>query len=372
MTAPTYVSEYATAFNTTGSPKTCLNSVSINSGNVLVGMVASEHANEVVDLALTENGSASWQEEQTHIEDAFTETLVSSYVATSDETITVTATYTDSLYWGANVVRFSGTDGIGASNKNISDTGNPSVTLTTTQADSAIVVIVGDYFARSGTGTWTSNGGAGSATPLTGYPGDSDHYGVHIAYYPNAGSVGSKTVGMSTPASMRWTIVAIEVLGSEATTQSYTFTASGSYTYAGTSTVSRVYLQVGLNDLGETALLEYIVGKNASPEQLVYKLFVGSTVPAENSTVGDFVEVAGGGYASKTLVGSSWTVSGGTATHPQLIYTFTGSIDNGPVVGYYVTRVTTGDLIYAERSSFTFNPASEGDAFLIRPTISLD
>lgn len=90
--------------------------------------------------------------------------------------------------------------------------GSPSVSLTTTQANSAIVVIVSDWNAGSGTQTFTNNF-SGTPTALTDYPGDGARYGVAIAYFPDAGAVGSKTVGMSAPTGQKWTIIAIEVKG---------------------------------------------------------------------------------------------------------------------------------------------------------------
>lgn len=210
LAAPTFVSEYPTAFNSVTSPKTAVNAVSINTGDVLIGVAA--HESDTGTLAITEDGAASWVSQQTYKTTDYSETSAWSYVATTSETLTVTFT-DNSGYFGGNVVRFSGSDGVGASAKNQGASGSPSVNITTTQANSAIVVIVSDWNATGGTQTFTSDGGAGSPTNLTDYPGDSSHYGVAIAYYPNAGAVGSKTVGMSAPTGQKWTIVAVEVKG---------------------------------------------------------------------------------------------------------------------------------------------------------------
>jgi hypothetical protein len=209
MAAPTFVAQYATAFNSTTSPKTAMSAVAINSGDVLVAVSAEESDTAVSE---TENGTASWVNLQNFTTVDYTATRASRYIATGNENLTVTFTCAGN-WFGGNVIRFSGSAGIGGSNIANGSSGNPSVSYTTTQANSALVVISGDWNARSGTQTFTSSGGAGSPTDLTDYPGDSSKYGVAIAYYPDAGAVGSKTVGMSAPTGQKWVIIVVEVLG---------------------------------------------------------------------------------------------------------------------------------------------------------------
>ena len=218
MTAPTYVAQYATAFNSATSPKTAMSAVSINSGDVLIGVGAHENEQGTA-LSITENGGASWVAAQALSQTNYCETRGWSYTATASESLTVT--FTKSLvYFGGNIVRFSGTDGVGASAVNNGASGTPSVSITTTQANSAIVVIATDWNASTGSQTFTSSGGAGSPTALTGYVGDNNHYGVAIAYYADAGAVEKKTVGMSAPTNQKWSIIAVEVKGTAASAAS--------------------------------------------------------------------------------------------------------------------------------------------------------
>ena len=212
MAAPTYVNQYATAFNNNTSPKTAMNAVSINSGDVLVALGAAE--NNLATLSISENGSASTTLQRSFVSTDYSSTYGWSYVASGDETITVSFSKAGGTleYFGANVIRFSGSDGVGASNVANGSSGNPSVSLTTTQANSAIVVICSDWNANSGTQTFTNNF-SGTPTALTDYSGDAAHYGVAIAYFPDAGAAGSKTVGMSAPTGQKWAIIAIEVKG---------------------------------------------------------------------------------------------------------------------------------------------------------------
>lgn len=188
-----------------------MSGVSINTGDVLVGIVVGENQ-DAAPLALTENGSSSWVLAQDDATTDYAVRLVSSYTASSNESITVTATSSGVRFFGCNVVRFSATDGVGASAENQGASGSPTLSITTTQDNSAIVVVCTDWNAVSGTQTFTNNFG-GSATALTGYPGDSAKYGAAIAYFPDAGAAGSKTIGMSAPTGQKWSISAIEVKG---------------------------------------------------------------------------------------------------------------------------------------------------------------
>lgn len=208
--APIFVAQYATPFNTDTSPKAAMNAVAINSGDVLVALAATERGTAIT---LTENGAATATLQRSSTTADYAAVSGWTYVAPANETITVSFSISVADWFGGNVVRFSGSSGVGASNVAIGASGSPSVSLTTTQANSAIVVICSDWNAVSGTQTFTNNFG-GTPTALTDYPGDTSKYGVALAYFPDAGAIGSKTVGMSAPAGQKWSIIAIEVKGS--------------------------------------------------------------------------------------------------------------------------------------------------------------
>lgn len=213
MAAPTFIAQYATAFNSDGSSKTAMSAVSINSDDVIVLVSASE--NYLGLTSETENGAGSFTNQEVFNTSNYCYTRASTYIAPANETITINVTKTGAIaYFGGNAVRFSGSSGIGATEINNGASGTPSVSITTTQANSAIVVIASDWNASTGSQTFTSSGGAGSPSDLTGFPGDNSHYGVAVAYYADAGSAGSKTVGMSAPTNQKWAIIAIEVKGS--------------------------------------------------------------------------------------------------------------------------------------------------------------
>lgn len=128
-------------------------------------------------------------------------------------------------------------------------------------------------------------------------------------------------------------------------------------------------------NVGENIALSYLVGKTTTVRDLIYRLFATNVTPAETDTAGSYTEATGGGYASKTLTGASWTVTNGaptSAAYAQQDWTFTGPLTtNGTVYGYYVTRATDGDLVLAE--AFTsFTPTANGDKILLTPQITAD
>ena len=128
-------------------------------------------------------------------------------------------------------------------------------------------------------------------------------------------------------------------------------------------------------NVGENIALSYLVGKTTVVRDLIYRLFATNITPAETDTAGTYTEAAGGGYASKTLTGASWTITNGAptdASYAQQTWTFTGALTTNPTIyGYYVTRVTDADLVLAE--TFTsFTPASNGDQILLTPHITAD
>ena len=86
-------------------------------------------------------------------------------------------------------------------------------------------------------------------------------------------------------------------------------------------------------------------------------------------------DVTGGGYASKTLTGASWTVTAGnpsTAAYAAQTWTFTGALTtNTTTYGYYATRLSSGVLAHSETFA-NFTPAASGDNIILTPQITAD
>ena len=126
----------------------------------------------------------------------------------------------------------------------------------------------------------------------------------------------------------------------------------------------------------EVIMLNYILNIDA-PENLSIQLYANNVIPDENSTVASFTEVANGlGYTTGgiSLIPGSWSVISGNpsqAEHTEVTWTFTGAAGN--VYGYYVTRDTGGELMWAERfTNGPFNITTNGDEIKITPRLTLE
>jgi len=126
----------------------------------------------------------------------------------------------------------------------------------------------------------------------------------------------------------------------------------------------------------EVIMLNYVLNIDA-PENLSLRLYGNNVIPNENSTVATFIELANAfGYTTggQSLIPGSWSVISGNpsqAEHTELTWTFTGAA--GLVYGYYVTRDTGGELMWAERfTNGPFNITVNGDQIKITPRLTLE
>lgn len=116
---------------------------------------------------------------------------------------------------------------------------------------------------------------------------------------------------------------------------------------------------------------------HTAPQNLVLKLFTNNYTPVAGSTEADFTEASGGGYASKSLTGSSWTVTTNgsgeaEATYASQTFTFTGALSGSATVyGWFLVQTSSGSLMAAERFSSTYTPAVANDAIAFVPTLQL-
>jgi hypothetical protein len=222
MAAPTFVQEAETVFNTSTTPKTTATITSTAVGDVLVSLACAENGNATA-LAPTLSGETWVAQEEGGVSgvsceiDARTCIIASSG---SSETVSVAATGAGSDWWGANVLQFTGSDGVGAAESAFAGSGAPSLAITTTQDNSAIAVVVADFNAVDGASrTWRAVNGT-TPTAANGfertYFRDASHYTLYIAYYPDAGTAGAKTVGLTAPTGQTYSIAAIEVKGTAA------------------------------------------------------------------------------------------------------------------------------------------------------------
>jgi hypothetical protein len=216
-TPPTFVADYeaSTWLNNT-SPKTVTPTTA--AGDILA--VVGAGSNNVTTLATPTGNSLVYTLAQSIVVANFCAT----YGWTAPDpaggagwTLSDSETGSGTAFWGFTALRFSGSDGVGASAKTNAAGGAPSLAITTLQDNSAIVVIVADFAAVDGaTRTWRTVNGI---TPTlangleTTYTRDAAEYTVYVAYYSDAGAVGSNTVGLTVPSIQDYSIIAIEIKG---------------------------------------------------------------------------------------------------------------------------------------------------------------
>lgn len=223
-TPPTRVSFNVPAtgnFSTTTSPKTTA-AFDVQAGDLIVVQASVENggAQSVVTPSAS-GGSVTWTQ-QARVPAASNASTAAAWcwtgvVGTTATGITVSLarpTTDTTLWWGfsASVYRnhggvgavFNGTNGTGANSA-------PSVTATCA-ANSAVVCQVNDWNAADGTTrTWRTING--SPETETVYFRDAAHHTVYGGYAPDTGAAGSITQGLTTPSTMRWVLVGVEILG---------------------------------------------------------------------------------------------------------------------------------------------------------------
>jgi len=124
----------------------------------------------------------------------------------------------------------------------------------------------------------------------------------------------------------------------------------------------------------EGLILELITNKTNDNVDLTLHLFSNNVTPAEGDTAATYTEVTGGGYASKTLTGASWTVATGApseASYAEQTFTFSSVPGVATVYGYMVKRGST--LLWAELlPSAPFTIATAGDEVRVTPKLTLE
>ena len=89
-----------------------------------------------------------------------------------------------------------------------------------------------------------------------------------------------------------------------------------------------------------------------------------------SDTLTSYTEVSGGGYTSRALDPTQWSISAGVATYPQLTWTFTSSV--GTVYGYYLVSSTNNYLMAAEKfTNAPYTISNNGDTISLTININL-
>lgn len=212
--APTFVASYKTSFTGNTSPLTV--SVTTQAGDLLVVYGGTEDTATSITSPPSGNGITFTQQQGWTTASYSSAFLWTGVDANGGTNWTMSASITGSAFWGYNCLVFRGA-GLGASAIGNSAIGTPSLTFSTTKDNSMIVVYSSDWFSvNNSTRTWLTVNGI---TPTSGNGLElssdwiSGHYSEYGAYYSNAGTAGSNTVGLSAPSGQKYAIVALEVIG---------------------------------------------------------------------------------------------------------------------------------------------------------------
>lgn len=203
MAAPTFVNSYKTTYaNTTASGSL---SLTTQAGDLVVVYAASENNNITINTpsgnGITFTRSAFFDPGGTNYAPDYIWTGTDTTGGTG-WTLSLSASGT-SVNWGATAIVFRNA-AVGTAITATKNDGTYTTTITTTQANSAIVTLLNDWSANADPGNnrvWATVNGytpsSGNGEELN-YEYVNGAYTVFGGYYPDAGAVGSKTVGLST------------------------------------------------------------------------------------------------------------------------------------------------------------------------------
>lgn len=216
MSAPVFIASSSTSYSTSITPKTTL--VTTQPGDIVIVYCGTENGGFGSMGTPTGNGIVFTLQQSIHISASWSDAYVWTGVdATGGTSWTLSTSFAGGINWGFSCLVFRGSSGIGVSSQNNVATSAPSLGLTTTGDNSAVIVFNADWNAQNGAGRiWRTVNGI---TPTAGNSLERDFtfvntsYTVYGAYYSDVGAAGAITVGLTGPAGQTYSIVAVEVKG---------------------------------------------------------------------------------------------------------------------------------------------------------------
>jgi hypothetical protein len=201
-----FVSSAATAYNTTTATKTL--SVTLAIGDILA--IIGESFVSTNTLGTPTGGSLTYTLKQSIVAVSGQNNLYlwTTSASATAQTFSISITMAGvANNWGYNALRFNAINAVGASNKGNGSASAPSLSLTTTSANSIVVIGDSDFNGSLTAATYlTTAGTCNEAFHDTSGGGGT----FWSAYYPSVGAIGAKTVGMSAP-TQTWGLVAVEL-----------------------------------------------------------------------------------------------------------------------------------------------------------------
>lgn len=226
MPAPTFDLERAETTWNTGLALTKVSSAFTPSNNsVLVAMFAASDTTgggtPMTTFAFS-GGSLTWTQRAFALHTGTGCPIQASTApVTTGASMTVTGTMnaTGPPDWGFDVLEWSSYTAVGNAVANAAVTTNtPSIAITTTAANSAIMLLLADWGANAWTArTWLQPSGSSAFVETATAQTVSGQYSTVGGYYPDMGAAGAKTIGLSAPTTGTWSMAAVEITGTGTT-----------------------------------------------------------------------------------------------------------------------------------------------------------
>jgi hypothetical protein len=308
MAAPTHVANYVTVFNSNASPRS--QSITTAVGDRLVVVAATEDT--ATTLGTPTGGGLTYSLAQSVSPGAsFSRVYIWTATATAASTFNVDITAAGGGQFGFAVVRHSGSNGFGNSAGTSNASGAPSLALTTTAAESAIVAINADWNAGAGARTWRT---INSITPtlantLEFVYAATGNYTAYAARWNDAGTAGAKTTGLSAPTGQKYVIAAIEVLGTGSSTQDISPGGIASAEAFGTAVIGRGPVDIAP---GGVASAEAFGTATLNSTNTIAPGSIASAEAFGTATISTTNEILPGGIASGEAFGNAVVALQGT------------------------------------------------------------
>lgn len=229
--APTFVNSYGPA-TWTDSTDTITASVTVAAGDMLV-VYSGIHNTALFHTTISGGGlTYTKQADITGGTTSWCSSEIWTAPCSSAQTFTLSLTKpTGTQLHGFRALRFSNVASIGAVAEGSASGSTPSITLTTTADASAAVMFSTDWNGVAGARTYRQPAGSGAFAEVSYYQAAT--WMLAGGYYPSLGTAGAKTIGLSAPASQKWTTTAVELVGGSTTINAAS--ATGSLSLSGTA-----------------------------------------------------------------------------------------------------------------------------------------
>lgn len=238
-TPPTRVlySTPTVGYQSNASPKTTP-AFDVQAGDLLTVVGSTADAWVVLNTP-TSTGNVTWTLRQSLVIADYCGMYVWTGVVNSTQSgVTVSIVRSEQNFeWSFGVTVWRDHGGVGASGAANAPSGAPSLAVTCA-ANSALVVGSDDWTASSGASrVWRNVNGSPIIESL--YSTNVGvTYTIYSGYVPDVGPAGSKTVGLTAPTGQKYSIAAVEVLGSASTGTAYTATPTDTATASDTLTAA--------------------------------------------------------------------------------------------------------------------------------------